>query len=119
MESLVKATGDLGMTPVPSTVAGTMHDASKLPTVLREAFATGTVRDRSGNSIPLSSNISLDEAITLYSVVLAARPTATVETGFAHGISTLAILQAHRDNDEGIHHVVDPFQANYGDAGLA
>jgi hypothetical protein len=71
-----------------------------------------------GESRPLQSNVSQPEALQLYEAVTALRPQRTLEIGFAHGISTLAILQALEDSGAGTHHVIDPFQARYDGCGL-
>ncbi len=56
----------------------------------------------------------------LYEVVRAARPAATIETGFAFGLSTLFICQALWDLGAGSHTAIDPYQETlYGDIGLA
>lgn len=96
-----------------------MTAVSPLPSTLRDAFTSGEALTGSGTRAPLSSNISLDEAALLYDLVRQLRPTDSAEIGLAQGISTLAILQALHDNDAGTHHVADPFQANYDNAGLA
>jgi hypothetical protein len=67
----------------------------------------------------LDLNVSQAEALKLYESVRELRPAASAEVGFAQGISALAILQALIDNGDGLHHVMDPFQAGYQDAGLA
>jgi hypothetical protein len=92
---------------------------SGLPQVLVDAFTEKQVIDSNGNRTPLHSSIALGEAETLYRVVRAVKPTVSVEVGLAQGISALAILQALADNGAGVHHVIDPFQGEYGDAGLA
>jgi predicted O-methyltransferase YrrM len=87
--------------------------------VLLSAVTEGRVFNAKGEAQPLHSNISLGEAETLYKVVRNLKPDLTAEVGFAHGISALAILKALDDNGQGVHHVVDPFQANFDDIGLA
>lgn len=90
----------------------------KLPHILQTSLSEKMVFVPSGEKIPLSSNVSLEEAATLYEVVRELRPTTSAETGFAHGISALSIMQALEDNGCGSHHVIDPFQAKWGNAGL-
>lgn len=89
-----------------------------LPQYLRDAFQRKTVFDEKGREIPIAGNVTLEEALALYRAVHTLAPSASVETGFAQGVSTIAILQAHADRGNGAHHVIDPFQAHYGDAGL-
>jgi predicted O-methyltransferase YrrM len=63
-------------------------------------------------------SISLDEALELYGLVREIEPDATTEIGMAGGASCLAILQALEDNGRGEHHVCDPYQETWNDAGL-
>lgn len=96
-----------------------MDEALKtLPPILLEALETGRVWDESGNSIPLDSNVSANEVLQLYQVVRHFKPSQSVEVGLAKGVSTLAILGAIAENGAGHHTVLDPFQANYGNAGI-
>ena len=90
-----------------------------LPATLLNAIAEGSVFNGHGEKTPLHSNISQSEAETLYKVVREGKPTYSVEVGFAQGVSAMAILKGLADNEKGIHHVIDPFQGNYEDAGLA
>ena len=83
------------------------------------AISEGKVVDDKGESIPLSSSISLNEASTLYNLIRHTAPASTAEIGFAQGISTLAILQAQEHNNGGYHYVVDPFQGSWRNAGVA
>ncbi|MDB6040804.1 MAG: O-methyltransferase family 3 [Verrucomicrobiales bacterium] len=72
-----------------------------------------------GLRVPLHSNIALEEALTLYKVIREIKPRASAEVGLAQGISTLAILQGLADNALGVHHVMDPFQDQFENAGLS
>jgi predicted O-methyltransferase YrrM len=90
-----------------------------LPETLNQAFFSKMVTDEHGNSVPLDSNVTLEEAQSLYSMVKALGATATAEVGLAKGISAMAICKALEDNDKGHHHIMDPFQEKYGNAGLA
>jgi predicted O-methyltransferase YrrM len=67
----------------------------------------------------LGSNVNQGEAESLYRAVRAVQPVTSVEVGFGQGISALAILQAMKDNGVGHHHVIDPFQDTFSDAGVA
>jgi predicted O-methyltransferase YrrM len=86
------------------------YSLNDLPPVLREMLETGTYRDAQGVAQKLHSNISADEALTLYTVVRGRQPRATGEIGFAFGVSGLAILGALEANGLGRHYVSDPFQ---------
>jgi len=90
----------------------------QLPPQLTDALRSGRVRTPRGESA-LHSNVSLDEALELYNAVRRIKPLVSAEVGFAQGISTLAILKALEDNGQGVHHVMDPFQSRYENAGLA
>jgi predicted O-methyltransferase YrrM len=94
-------------------------NADSLPLVLRTALAERQVFNPDGQKVPLGSNISPEEALDLYRAVRDLKPEVSLEVGFAHGVSALAILQALEDNQRGHHHVMDPFQGNYGRCGLA
>jgi predicted O-methyltransferase YrrM len=91
---------------------------TNLPAVLLEALERSETRTADGRVVPLEGAVSLDEARFLGAVVRGVRPRCSVEIGLAGGVSTVAILQALEENGGGEHHVVDPYQANYGDAGL-
>lgn len=93
--------------------------SDSLPAPLLEIFSSGKVFLESGESLELSSNISLAEAYVLYHYIRKLKPVHTAEVGFAQGISTIAILLGLDHNGQGLHEVIDPFQANYQDAGLA
>jgi predicted O-methyltransferase YrrM len=56
--------------------------------------------------------VTLEEALRLYSTVRDLKPANTLEIGFCTGASGLAILKALEDNGLGTHYAVDPFQAS-------
>jgi predicted O-methyltransferase YrrM len=89
------------------------------PQALQDAFRTRSTFAGDGSQTGLHSNISEAEAAQLYRAVRAARPGTSAEIGFAQGISTAAILQGLADNGHGFHHVIDPFQSRFLNAGLA
>lgn len=94
------------------------HPNATVPSAaLQEIFSTGTVYDESGKKVELSSNVSQGETALLHAAVRELQPRTSVEIGFAQGISTLAILDALNQNGAGHHHVIDPFQRDYGYAG--
>jgi predicted O-methyltransferase YrrM len=90
-----------------------------LPAIITQAFQSGSLLDEHGNAVPLDSNISLEEATELYQTVRHLAPSASAEVGLAKGISSLTICAALGDAGQGHHHVMDPFQSNYGNTGLA
>lgn len=60
---------------------------SGLPEALKQAFLLKTAIDEQGNSLPLDSNVSLEEAQSLYNMVQALGAATTAEVGLAKGIS--------------------------------
>jgi predicted O-methyltransferase YrrM len=91
-----------------------------LPDLLLQALTSGVVFAPDGRSRPLESNISREEAESLYGAVRSRQPVCSVEIGLAHGISALAILAAILANgSSGHHYVIDPLQKNYGNCGEA
>ena len=84
-----------------------------LPPVLLDMLDSGITTDSDGRETPLHSNVSLEDAQRLYTLVRARRPEVTLELGMAQGASTLAIAQALEDNGRGIHHAVDPFENSF------
>jgi predicted O-methyltransferase YrrM len=72
-----------------------------------------------GGTIPLRDSISISEAKHLYDVLRRVKPQSSLELGFATGISTLTIVKALEDNNQGHHHVVDPEESDYKYAGVA
>lgn len=89
-----------------------------LPVGLEQVFATGTVRDEHGELRRLAGNVTRDEAIALFEIARGLRPTTSVEIGCAQGVSTVAILKALADARHGVHHVLDPYQRQYGNCGI-
>lgn len=96
-----------------------MKTTDPLPRVLLDAFAKGSVEDAAHNPLPLDANVSPSEARLLYDAVRKLNVERSVEVGLAKGVSALAILKALEDSGRGTHTVIDPFQQDYGDCGLA
>jgi predicted O-methyltransferase YrrM len=91
-----------------------------LPDLLLQALITKVAFAPDGTTRPLESNISREEAESLYSAVRSIQPVCSLEIGLAHGISALAILAAISVNgSSGHHYVIDPFQKNYANCGEA
>lgn len=95
------------------------HAPAVLPELLEQVFAEQLAFGENGARVPLHSNVSRDEAGALYRMVRDLGPVHSAEVGLAQGISTLAVLQAVKDNGHGLHHVMDPFQHRFQNAGLA
>lgn len=86
---------------------------------IEKIFQENQVYDLEGNKHPLDSNISLKESLELYNLLIERKPQQTVEVGFAKGVSALTILSAKKNMENGMHHVIDPFQKGYDYCGLA
>lgn len=95
-----------------------MNYQSFLPPLLEDALKKSKVYDELGQIIPLDSNVSRDEALILNASVQFLKPKDSVEIGLAKGVSTLAILGAIDQNGFGRHVVCDPYQSDYGNAGV-
>lgn len=100
------------------SIVASEYALQDLPSVLRKAFEEQVVYTPTGETSPLDSNVSLNEALALYTTVRHLQPDVSVEVGLAKGISTLAILQALADNGKGVHHVIDPYQSRYANVGI-
>jgi predicted O-methyltransferase YrrM len=101
------------VTKQPPNKAGRDADAGLLHPLLEEILETGRVGIPDGGFTALHSNISREEAVRLARVVRKLAPRVSVEIGFAHGVSTLAILHALAPTGQGAHHVVDPYQGKW------
>jgi predicted O-methyltransferase YrrM len=90
-----------------------------LPDLLLQTLASKVAFAPDGTTRPLESNVSREEAETLYSAVRSIQPVRSLEIGLAQGISALAILAAISANGLGHHYIIDPFQRNYANCGEA
>lgn len=87
--------------------------------VLDRAYKDGRVPLEGGGSIPMEVYIPREQGNYLYSLVRYLRPRSTVEIGMANGFSTAFIASALRDNGEGRHLAIDPFQSTeWGNRGI-
>jgi predicted O-methyltransferase YrrM len=81
--------------------------------ILREILASGFVADADGRRRPLYAGISSLHATTLYQTVLKFRPKHVLEVGMCFGVSTLSILTALREINEGGRLIsIDPLQTS-------
>jgi predicted O-methyltransferase YrrM len=85
----------------------TINDIAK---TLGEVYDKGSVTIPNGHTKTFTGTVSLDEALEIASKVVELRPEATMETGVAYGLSTLAICLALKANGKGIHYGADPDQ---------
>lgn len=79
------------------------------PTIER-IYATGHVEDADGQVVPDATSVNYADGAMLYHLVRREGLRDTLEVGLAHGLSALFICQAHRDNGEGCHLALDPWQ---------
>jgi len=61
--------------------------------VLEEILESQTVHDQEGRISPLRYSIDINEGLFLREIVARVRPTATIEIGCAHGISSAFICE--------------------------
>ncbi len=89
--------------------------------IVREIFATKTMRTPEGETVPLDSFIDARTAEALYRHVRRQKPRLAVEIGMANGISTLAILTAlEEEGGDGCLISIDPNQfTQWRDCGRA
>ena len=95
-----------------------MTKSDLLPQIVLDAFSSGSVLSESGERLPLDSNVSLVEALALHRAVKENYCQSTAEVGLAKGISATAIVSAIAGHPGALHHVMDPYQTKYGNAGL-
>lgn len=80
--------------------------------VIREIYDTGKVVDQTGAQLDPWGQVTEEHCTALYETVLKHRPSLCVEIGMACGLSTLAMLAAQRDANEGGRVIsIDPFQS--------
>ena len=69
---------------------------------LKEIFATGEiVTNENGDRIKLHSHTSEKQGLFLQEMFDIAKPKRSLEVGFAYGISTMFILEKHREQNDG------------------
>ena len=87
---------------------------------VEEIFSTGLIETgNSGKKIPLHSHTSREQGIFIQSMFDSVKPANTLEVGFAYGISTMFILEKHRENNavEKAHIVIEP-DSYWGNAAI-
>lgn len=78
---------------------------------LEKIFKTNSVEiNQQGDTVPLHSNTSLNQGLFLQEMFDLVRPLQSLEIGFAYGISSLFILEKHRElqSKVGSHIVIEP-----------
>lgn len=87
--------------------------------VLEEVRRTGIVYDKQGNPFPFENQIDHESYLDLYQIIRSIKPSMALELGFAHGCSSLYILQALADNGNGTLISMDHLQLKvYKEGGL-
>ena len=78
---------------------------------LERIFQTSKIDGPDNQAIRLHSNTSKEQGYFIQKILDSVRPTRTLEVGLAYGISTLFILEKHREykNPHGCHVVIEPF----------
>lgn len=87
--------------------------------LLREIFASRSVKTAAGAALPLHSNVEADDCHVLQHLLRSGAYSRIIEVGCAYGISALALLSAAEAVPGGVYHLIDPYQAEYwGNIGL-
>lgn len=85
-----------------------------------EVFSRRRIPLGNGSWTDMQVYIPREEGDFIYSLVRHLRPSLTVEVGMANGLSTLFIASALRENEQGRHVAIDPFQVTaWRSAGIA
>lgn len=80
-------------------------------------YSLGTVENSAGGQIScFPTSISYKKGIFLHDFLRVQKPSKTIEIGMAYGLSTLFICQALKDNNFGMHTVIDPFETQEWDS---
>ena len=78
---------------------------------LEKIFKTNTIEINSqGEAVPLHSNTSLEQGLFLQEMFDLVKPLQSLEVGFAYGISSMFILEKHKELNSkvGAHIVIEP-----------
>jgi predicted O-methyltransferase YrrM len=79
-------------------------------TVLSEMLATGRVAAADGSTVPLNSQVSVDEGLALQELIRLHKPRVSLEVGLGYGVSALFICEALAEVGGEKHIVIDPYQ---------
>lgn len=92
---------------------GVMSSIKDIPNpLIHEIYETKKVIDQDGNTIDVWAHISAEHCVALYQMVRKHRPKQCYEIGMSCGLSTLAILTALEENNDGGHVTsIDPYQS--------
>ena len=81
---------------------------------MKKMFAdTGIVYDMQGNPCPFEDQIDHESYLALYQIMRSLKPDMSLELGFAHGCSTLYMLQGLADNGKGTLISVDSLELTH------
>jgi predicted O-methyltransferase YrrM len=78
--------------------------------LVEETYQKRSIPLADGTTAPMDVYVPREEGDYLYSLVRHHRPSLTVEVGMANGLSTVFIAQALKENGQGRHVAIDPFQ---------
>jgi len=82
-------------------------------TVVEQLYMSGRSPTEEGDFLPMEEwSLPYYAGETLYRLVTCENLERTFEVGMAHGLSTIFIAQAHRDNGGGRHTAIDPCQSS-------
>lgn len=87
---------------------------------LKQIFLTQSIETGIGDEkIPLHSHTSKEQGLFIQEMFDSVKPANTLEVGFAYGISTMFILEKHRENNavEKAHIVIEP-DSYWGNAAI-
>ncbi len=78
---------------------------------LEKIFATKTIEGPGGKVAEMHSNTSREQGLFLQQIFDKIKPRKSIEVGFAYGISSMFILEKHREagNDPKCHLIIEPF----------
>ena len=80
---------------------------------IENLYSTKKVYAPDGKEFELGGSVSKEEAYRLYDAVIKLNAKNTLETGFAYGASSIAIMEGLKANGGGKHIVIDPYQEDY------
>lgn len=80
---------------------------------IENLYSSKKVYSPDGKEFELGGSVSKEEAYRLYDAVIKLNAKNTLETGFAYGASSVAIMEGLKANGGGKHIVIDPYQEDY------
>jgi len=94
-------------------------DLSRFHPILREAYEKNRIVGEDGAVYePFPHSLKFEEGSVLYDLIREFDAPVSLETGMAYGVSTLFMCQAVRDQGQGRHISVDPYQDYWNHIGV-